>query len=82
MIAVANCESGFKQYAYNAEDSHGGAHGIFQYLKPTWNRYTKELGATEFSIYDVEAQIQITAYLWSIGEMRQWSCWKILKDKT
>lgn len=74
MYKLAWCESGLKEKAFNGKDPYGGAHGIYQYLKPTFATYSKKFGFTEPDIWNVDQQIELTAWMVSLGEAKQWTC--------
>lgn len=80
-IRLAACESNFNPEAYNPKDPQGGAHGLYQYLRPTWNKWQKESGI-KGNIYDWRAQIEITMWGLSKGRQNSWyNCNKyILED--
>lgn len=78
MITVMNCESGGNPKAYNGNDPNGGSFGLFQYQIGTFKGWAKELGE-ERDIWDVEAQIRLTAYAFSKGRQFHWTCSKLLK---
>lgn len=67
-IRLAACESNFNPEAFNPKDPQGGAHGLFQYLRPTWNKWQKESGI-KGNIYDWRAQIEMT--MWGLSKNRQ-----------
>jgi len=77
MTALMNCESGGNAKAWNQSDPNGGSFGLFQYQTATFNLWSKELGITD-DIYDVEAQIRLTAYALSKGRGNHWTCYRRL----
>jgi soluble lytic murein transglycosylase-like protein len=78
MHATIKCESGYRQSAYNKTDPQGGAIGIGQFLRPTFNAYAPKAGIENPDIHDVDHQLQTMAYMFSIGEKSQWTCWRDL----
>lgn len=77
MRKVISCESSFKEGAWNKKDPHGGAKGIAQFLQPTFNRYSKEVGIENTDIWNTEHQLETMAYMFSIGQAKQWTCYKM-----
>lgn len=80
MRATISCESGFNESAYNGSDPYGGAHGIAQFLKPTFYRYASQLKIESPDIWNTDQQLELMAYMFSIGEAKQWTCWHIVKN--
>lgn len=76
MIRLSLCESGKNPLAWNKSDPYGGSIGLYQYLKPTWNYYSKQLGIDNPDIWNPQQQAELTAYLISIGKSDLWSCQK------
>jgi len=72
MLALGICESGLQKFAWNSGDPQGGAHGIFQYLRPTFYAAAKQYGLLNPSIYNSDHQIKITAYLLAQNKWRLW----------
>lgn len=70
------CESGFIETAYNASDPYGGAFGVAQFLKPTFYYYADVLRIKNPDIWDTDQQLEIMSYMFSIGQAKQWSCYK------
>jgi len=70
---VAFCESGYKPHAVG---DGGRARNIFQYHKPTFQRYAKLMGETlnYDSAYD---QAKLTAWIFKNypQEKDAWTCW-------
>lgn len=75
MHTVIKCESSYIETAYNKTDPLGGAKGIGQFLQPTFNHYSKLAGA-ESDIWNTDAQLKTMAYMFSIGEAKQWTCYR------
>lgn len=75
MHATIKCESNYIETAHNKSDPMGGAKGIAQFLQPTFNHYSKLAGA-EPDIWNTDAQLQTMAYMFSIGEAKQWTCYR------
>jgi Transglycosylase SLT domain len=76
MHATINCESGYKQSAFNKTDPHGGAIGIGQFLRPTFDRYSKMAGIENADIHNIDHQLETMAYMFSLGKSGkdQWTC--------
>ena len=72
------CESQFKPDAWNKEDHLGGAKGIAQFLQPTFDRYSKQMGFEEADVWNPYDAMRVMAYMFSIGEERQWTCFRKL----
>ena len=70
------CESGFKETAYNASDPYGGAFGVAQFLKPTFYYYADVLRIQNPDIWNTDQQLEIMSYMFSIGQAKQWTCYK------
>jgi len=69
LYRVMMCESGGNPKAMN------GIHtSIFQYNPNTFRHYSVKAGITNSNIWNTSHQIQTTAYMFSTGEARQWSC--------
>lgn len=78
MHGTIKCESGYSETAYNKTDPMGGAKGIGQFLAPTFNAYSKQAGIKDADIWNTDHQLQTMAYMFSIGEKSQWTCWRKL----
>jgi len=77
MNVTINCESQHNVKAHNPKDPYGGAHGVGQFLKPTFYHYAPLAGVENPDINNPEHQIHTMAYMFSIGEAKQWTCWKM-----
>ena len=77
MRLVMNCESGGNPKAFNPHDPNSGSYGLFQYQKSTFEQFAKEIGEVR-DIWDVEAQVRLTAYAFARGRQSHWSCYKKL----
>lgn len=78
MLATVREESGYNTSAHNLSDPYGGAIGCAQFLLPTFNTYAPLAGVTNLNIWDCDQQIQTMTYMFSIGEAKQWTCWRRL----
>lgn len=76
MRTTIKCESNFDPIAWNKSDPYGGAKGIGQFLQPTFDHYSKKAGIENPDIWNVDHQLQTMAYMFSIGEERQWVCYR------
>ncbi len=74
MIQMAYCESKLNVKAFNASDPYGGAHGLFQFLKPTFYGFAKQYGLEEPDIWNPEQQLDMTARMVSEGGATHWTC--------
>lgn len=82
--AVIQCESGWNPNAVNWQDSHAtseGSHGISQFAKPTIEMYGKKIGMVNPDPYNPEQAIEVMAYMFSIGEAKQWTCYTKIYGK-
>jgi hypothetical protein len=73
---VMFCESHNKQSAIG--DS-GRAVGVFQFHKGTFDGYAKKLGKT-LDINSYRDQIELAAYMFSIGEARHWTAYRAVMN--
>lgn len=73
MLKVSFCESSYKQ---NAVGDGGKALGVFQYHKPTFDRYASWMGE-KLDYTSAEDQIKLTAWIWKNHpeEKRAWTCY-------
>ena len=78
LVDTLFCESEFLPEAFNKTDPYGGAYGPAQFLKPTFDRYSKEVGEGLQYKNSID-QIKVAAYMFSIGEADQWTCYRNLK---
>lgn len=69
MQRMMMCESGGNS---NAVSPSGRFHGLFQYLKSTWDGASRQAGWGGYSIYDPKAQIYTTAWKISVQGYRAW----------
>jgi hypothetical protein len=74
-LKIANCESGFNQFAKNKSSS---ASGVFQYLASTWK--ATDQGKIGLSVFDADANVKAAvSYIASRGHAKPWaasqSCW-------
>jgi hypothetical protein len=70
LLRVAKCESGFNPNAYNAS----GASGLFQFMPATFAANSVRAGFGGASIWDPVASANTAAYMFSVGQSRQWTC--------
>ncbi len=82
MTETIRCESGFKRKAWNKTDPHGGAKGIGQFLQPTFDSYSKKAGISDGDVWDIKDSLQTMAYMFSIGQAKQWTEWRRLFSGT
>ena len=71
LLRVAYCESRYNPNAYNASS---GASGLFQFLATTWAPNSVRAGYAGASVFDPVANANTAAYMFSIGQARQWQC--------
>jgi len=80
MRDTLECESNFRIDAHNKTDPYGGAKGIAQFLQPTFDRYAPLAGIENGDPFNPEDAIRTMAYMFSIGEAKQWTCWRLIKS--
>lgn len=70
LLTVAFCESSYKQ---SAVGDGGKAKGIFQFHKPTWDYFTKQMGESldRNSVHD---QAKVAAWAFAHGYQSHWTC--------
>ena len=78
MFNTIKCESGFNEKAWNKSDPQGGAHGIAQFLSPTFYRNAEAMGLKDADIHNTDQQLDVMGYMFSIGEAKQWTCYRNL----
>lgn len=61
LLVVAKCESTFNQSAIG---DHGKARGIFQYHKPTFDRFSELMGQ-DLDYYSAHDQAKLTAFVFA-----------------
>ena len=71
---VMMCESGGNPLAWNKNDPNGGSRGLFQFQEATFFGAAQALGIANPDIWNVEQQIQTTAYLFSENKQCLWTC--------
>jgi soluble lytic murein transglycosylase-like protein len=77
MLALAKCESSFNPQAksdFNGREYE--AHGIYQYHKPTFDRYAKKFLNKEMDYNSSDDQAHLTAEVWKNHpqEKKAWAC--------
>ncbi|HKW78600.1 MAG TPA: G5 domain-containing protein [Candidatus Limnocylindria bacterium] len=71
LLRVAWCESRYNPSAYNASS---GASGLFQFMAATWTANSARAGYGGASVFDPVASANTAAFMFSIGQSRQWAC--------
>lgn len=73
LLVVAFCESGYKPHAVG---DGGRARNIFQFHKPTFDRYARLMGE-ELSYDSAHDQAKLAAWIFKHypKERRAWTCW-------
>lgn len=79
LTEVAKCESSLDPNAWNKTDPEGGSKGIFQFQPSTFLKYSKEIDVQNPDIWNSEQQIEVAAYMFSLKQQNQWSCWNIIR---
>lgn len=65
MLALAECESGFR---WDAKNSNSTATGVFQFIKSTWAN--TQSGKNDISVFNYKANIKEAMLLYSQGKGR------------
>jgi hypothetical protein len=78
MYNTIKCESGFNEKAWNQSDPQGGAHGVAQFLKPTFYKYANEMGLKDADINNTDQQLDIMGYMFHNKQQGQWTCFNQL----
>ncbi|MEI6728097.1 MAG: transglycosylase SLT domain-containing protein [bacterium] len=71
LIRVMYCESGGRSGAYNKS---GPYIGLFQFLSSTFNANARRVGIANPNVWDSYQQINVAAYMFSIGQAGRWTC--------
>ncbi len=79
MLAIAQCESGIRQYNGSGEviRSHTADSGLFQ-INDVWLTKAQELG---YDINTVEGNIAMAQHIKEVQGLRAWSCYKKVAPK-
>jgi hypothetical protein len=72
MHATIKCESDYN----NGARGKAGEIGLAQFMPRTFAHYSKLAPIDNPNIYSPEHQIITMAYMWSIGEENQWTCFR------
>ena len=75
---VINCESRWNEKAWNKKDPGDGSKGLLQFQDRTFLHYAKKIGIENPDIWDSKQQIEVSAYMFSINQERQWTCARIM----
>jgi hypothetical protein len=78
MYNTIKCESGFNEKAWNKSDPKGGAHGVAQFLSPTFYKYAEEMKIEKPDIHSTDQQLDVMGYMFSKKQESQWTCWRQL----
>lgn len=68
---IAQCESGYNPSAFNPSSA---ASGVFQQLQRYWPDRANQYGRAEASVFDAEANIDVSMQMLSKGMWSHWSC--------
>ncbi|GAB4143200.1 MAG: hypothetical protein OHK0017_00260 [Patescibacteria group bacterium] len=71
LFRVMMCESGGRS---NAKNKSSSASGIMQFMPRTFYANAARVGIPNPDLWNPEHQIQTAAWMFSIGQERQWSC--------
>lgn len=79
LLRTAICESKLKPNAINYNDGGKGRHsfGILQFQESTFLTWEKKLGE-DLDYYSYQDQIKLGAFMFSKGQQKQWTCFRIL----
>jgi len=79
LLKVAKCESNLKPNAINYHDGGKGKHsfGVMQFQKSTFDYWETKLGE-DLDYYSYHDQIKLASYMFSKGQIKQWTCGKNL----
>lgn len=77
---TAWCESHYDMSKHNGTDPNGGSFGGLQYQKRTFYTYAKLAGIENPDIHNKVHQAKTGAYMFSIGEAKQWTTWRALMN--
>ena len=72
MTETCRCESGFKHKGLYGS---AGEYGIAQFLLTTFLQYRPR---PNMEYMDLDDQLEVMAYMFSLGEQRHWTCWRVL----
>ena len=67
---VVTCESGWRSTAIG---DHGLAYGFFQFHKPTFEVFAKEMGITA-DYYSAQDNLKVGAWAFAHGKQSHWTC--------
>jgi soluble lytic murein transglycosylase-like protein len=70
-MVIIDCESDGNPYAKNPNSS---ASGLFQQLARYWDDRARDAGWAGASVFDPEANIAVSAHLFSWGGKSHWEC--------
>lgn len=75
MVRIAKCESGLRPTAV-APNLIAGSHptGLFQHVAVYWPARAKQYGWPGASIYNAQAQAEVSAQMFKAGGSRLWEC--------
>jgi len=71
LYRVMICESGGNPTAKNKSSD---ASGLFQFMPNTFSSNAKRINLAGANIWNGEHQVQVAAYMFSIGQAKQWVC--------
>lgn len=75
------CESNWDVRAWNKKDPGDGSKGIAQFQDGTFAMYSKLAGVEHGDVWSAKDSIDTMVYMFSIGQQRQWSCYRKIYDK-
>lgn len=74
---VANCESSFSPKAINHSDN---SQGLMQFQPQTFYTYAKKISIANPSIWNADQQVHVAAYMFSIGQGKQWTTYRAIQN--
>lgn len=76
LLKVGWCESQYNEKAHNKTDPNGGSKNYMQFQNKTFYAYAKILDIEKPDIWDKVQIAQVSAYMFSIGEGKQWTTYR------
>lgn len=78
LLATLKCESKLNAKAWNKSDPNGGSKGVGQFQPSTFAKYSKLAGIQNGDVWNPFDNINTVAYMFSIHQEHQWSCFNTL----
>lgn len=75
LLRIAKCESRLNPKAVNRNYyENGNPSGLFQHLSGYWPARAAQYGRKGASVFDADAQAQVTAAMFAAGQSNLWEC--------